>query len=115
VWSAAMNTLAWKAYLGDVYGTDVVPAYAAPTRAHDLSGLAPAYIHVGARDRFLQEALDYASRLMNAGVPVELHVLPNAPHAFDIVAPCAPVSKAALALSEAALGRALTRARPARS
>jgi len=108
VWPREMNAFAWRCYLGDRYGTDDVPAYAAPARARDLSGLAPAYIHVGGLDGFLHEDVDYAQRLTAAGVPVELHVFPNAPHGFEMVAPKARVSRTAHALHLAALTRVLT-------
>jgi acetyl esterase/lipase len=108
VWPRELNAFAWQAYLGDRYGTDDVPAYAAPARARDLTGLAPAYLHVGGLDGFLHEDLDYAARLLAAGVPVELHVLPRAPHGFDMVAPDATVTTTANALSGAALTRVLT-------
>jgi acetyl esterase/lipase len=108
VWSREMNAFAWQCYLGDLYGTDDVPAYAAPARAQDLAQLAPAYVHVGGLDGFLHEDVDYAARLLAAGVSVELHVLPLVPHGFDQVAPDATVTAAANALSAAALGRVLS-------
>ncbi len=70
----------WRSYLGALYGTARVPAYAAPARATDLSGLPPAYVCVGNVDGFRDEAIDYAMRLNQAGVPAELHVHPGAPH-----------------------------------
>lgn len=57
-----------------------VPATAAPARARDLSGLAPAFLGVGDADAFLDENLDYARRLSRAGVPTELHVYPGIIH-----------------------------------
>jgi acetyl esterase/lipase len=108
VWSAAMSTFGWQSYLGELYRTDEIPPYAAPARVEDLTGLPPAYIHIGARDAFLYEGITYASRLLESGVPTELHVLPDAPHAFDVVAADASISRIASSLSEAALGRALT-------
>jgi acetyl esterase/lipase len=108
VWSREMNAFAWQCYLGDLYGTDDVPAYAAPARAEDLARLAPAYVHVGGLDGFLHEDVDYAARLLAAGVPVELHVLALVPHGFDQVAPDAAVTAAANALSDAALARVLS-------
>jgi acetyl esterase/lipase len=107
LWSREMNAFAWRCYLGDLYGTDAVPAYAAPARVDDLRGLAPAYIHVGTLDGFLHENIDYAGRLVSAGVPTELHVFPMVPHGWDQVAPEARVTKTANALSEAALVRLL--------
>ncbi|HEX5583009.1 alpha/beta hydrolase [Gaiella sp.] len=106
-WPRELNTFAWRCYLGELYGTDDVPAYAAPARADDLVGLAPAYIHVGGLDGFVHENLDYASRLIDAGVPTELHVFPGAPHGFDFFAPEAALSINANAVSEAALSRVL--------
>jgi acetyl esterase/lipase len=80
IWSRGSNTFGWRSYLGDRYGTDQVPAYAAPARAEDLTGLPPAYVCVGAVDGFRDEDITYAMRLNQAGVPAELHVFPGAPH-----------------------------------
>jgi triacylglycerol lipase len=80
VWSKESNTFGWQSYLGELYGTDDIPAYAAPARAEDLSGLPPAYVCVGGSDGFRDEDTIYAMRLAGAGVPTELHVYPGAPH-----------------------------------
>ncbi len=85
IWSRNSNTFGWKAYLGDLYGGDDVPVYAAPARAEDLEGLPPAYICVGSLDGFRDEDITYAQRLLHAGVPAELHVLPGAPHGFEMM------------------------------
>src|SRR5690606_12450557 len=77
--------MGWRSYLGIEPGSAGVSAYAAPARAPDLSGLPPAYLCVGALDLFLEEDMDYATRLLAAGVPTELHVLPGAYHAFEVV------------------------------
>ena len=37
------------------------------------------------RALYLDENLDYARRLIDAGVPVELHVYPGAVHGFDLL------------------------------
>ncbi|HUD28900.1 MAG TPA: alpha/beta hydrolase [Novosphingobium sp.] len=106
VWHAANNRFGWAALLGrEPGGADVSP-YAAPARATDLSGLPPTFIATGALDLFVDEDMDYARRLMRAGVPTELHVYPGAFHAFDIFGD-APVSAAARRDSRAALARAL--------
>ena len=55
--------------------------YAAPARAEDLAGLPPTFISTGSLDLFLEEDLEYARRLLRAGVPVD-GALPEAklPH-----------------------------------
>lgn len=79
IWSRTSNQLGWSSYLGDLAGDDV-PADAAPARADDLSGLPPTYVCVGGSDGFRDEDIDYAQRLMAAGVDTELHVYPGVPH-----------------------------------
>ena len=80
IWNRESNCFGWRSYLGKLYGTPDVPAYAAPARATDLSGLPEAYVCVGSVDGFRDEDIDYAMRLNQAGVPTELHVHPGAPH-----------------------------------
>ena len=67
------------AYATPLAGGDVPPA-AAPARAEDLSGLAPAFLGIGDVDAFVDENLDYVARLGHAGVPTELHVYPGVIH-----------------------------------
>ncbi len=67
-------------------GADVSPS-AAAARATDLADLPPPYIPVGALDLFVEDNMEYAQRLIQAGVPTELHVNPGAFHGFDLFAP----------------------------
>ncbi len=90
LWNRASNQTAWTAYLG---GADPVPAYAAPARAIDLSGLPPTYLGTGALDLFVDENIDYAQRLIAAGISTELCVYPGAVHGFELFAPAAAVSR----------------------
>ena len=108
VWNPGSNVYGWKAYLGDAYGTDDVPIYAAPARAASLAGLPPTYILVGTLDGFLDEDLTYAQRLNHHGVPAELHVYPGAPHGFDLFAPDSALARRAIADLDAWLARTLT-------
>ena len=106
MWNRESNRLGWKAYLGrDGGGGDVSP-YSAAARATDLTNLPPVYIPVGAQDLFVDENIEYAQRLIQAGVPTELHVYPGAFHGFDIFAPSARVSKQFKADRDDALKRA---------
>ena len=84
-WNREKNIFAWKAYLGKSAEDGDVSPYAAAARAKDLFGLPPAYIAVGELDLFLDEDIEYAQRLLQAGVPTELHVYPGATHGFDSI------------------------------
>lgn len=96
VWNYDDNVTGWGALLrGASGGADVSP-YAAPARATDLTGLPPAYIDVGDLDIFRDEDVDYARRLLAAGVPTELHVFPGCPHGFEMMAGDLPASRQAL-------------------
>ena len=68
-----------SSYLGTTYGNHDTPAYAAPARATDLTNLPPAFVMVGNLDGLLDEDIDYARRLIAAGIPTDLHVLAGAP------------------------------------
>jgi acetyl esterase/lipase len=95
VWNPDSNTFGWQSYLGELFGRDNVPGYAAASRAKDLSGLPPTFIMVGTLDGFCDEDITYAQRLNQDGVNVELHVYPGAPHGFEGFAPNTPVARQA--------------------
>lgn len=108
VWTRECNAFGWEAYLSgrpsetqrqpletlakDLAagthcqqrpGDEKVSCYAAAARAEDLQGLPPVWIGVGSIDLFLDEDMDYAKRLIRAGVEVELNVYPGAFHGFN--------------------------------
>ncbi len=97
VWDRTANETGWTALLGERRGGADVPAYAAPARAEDLSGLPPAFLDVGSAETFRDEVVAYASRIWQAGGVAELHVWPGGFHGFDGFAPQAALSQAARA------------------
>ncbi len=108
-WTRENNKMGWRAYLGCEPGREEISCYASAYRAAGLEGLPPAYIAVGDIDLFAQEDIEYARRLIAAGVPAELHVYPGGCHAFDMLVPNADISKRFNADIHRALKRALHR------
>ena len=97
----------WKNVLGEGTDRDNLPVYASAARIKDLTGLPPAFIEVGTAEPLRDEALEYATRLSHADVPVELHVWPGAYHGSVMFVPDARLSQAALATREMYLARAV--------
>lgn len=96
-WQLESNLFAWACVLGeDVAYSEEAPSYAAPARETDLSGLPPTFIEVGAAEMFRDEDCEFAQRIWAAGGDAELHVWAGAFHGFDIYAPDAAVTSAAL-------------------
>ena len=85
-WTHDNNYTGWTALLGEKAGGDDVSAVVSPARLLNAVGLAGAYIEVGDLDIFRDENIAYGLKLSSAGVPVELHVHPGMPHAYDIIA-----------------------------
>jgi acetyl esterase/lipase len=106
-WTRHNNLFGWTSYLNGIPGADGVSHYAAAARAEDLTGLPPAFIAVGDIDLLAEEDILFARGLVQAGVPVELHVYPGAFHAFDVKVPAAGVSKRCNAEVAQALKRVL--------
>ena len=98
VWKCDDNITGWRALLGNAAGDrtpHAVSAYAAPARAVKLGGLPPTYIECGQLDIFCFEDIHYATRLLEARVPTELHIYPGQPHGFMLLAPDSRYSKLA--------------------
>lgn len=91
----------WRHYIGG----ESVPVDAAPGRIRELSGVASALITCSELDPLRDEALDYALRLMWAGVATELHVFPGTCHGFDSLLPDWETSQRLFELQGAALRR----------
>lgn len=88
-------------------GVAALPDDAVPARAADVSGVAAALITCSGLDPLRDEAVDYARRLMSAGVPVELHVFAGTCHGFDSLVPDWAVSRQLFAMQAEALRRSL--------
>ena len=86
MWNRPNAELSWDAYLGDAYqrGSDDVPYLAAPARAEDLSGLPPAYVNTMEFDPLRDEGIEYGLRLLQAGIPTELHNFPGTFHGSSL-------------------------------
>ncbi|CAN5168032.1 alpha/beta hydrolase [soil metagenome] len=96
------SNLMWRYYFGE----GQVPAGAVPGRAAELTGVANTLITCSELDPLRDEAVDYAMRLMWAGVGTELHVYPGTCHGFDSLVPLWETSQQLFATQGAALRRA---------
>lgn len=107
VWNNKMNLVGWSSYLGKAIGTDQVPAYAAPARRINFSGLPKTWIGVGDVELFFDEDKAYANKLSAAGVACKLDVVSGAPHAFEGLAPDSELAKEYLSRAKSWLKGAL--------
>jgi len=110
LWNHPNAILSWEAYLGPGHDGGTSP-YAAPARATDLSGLPPAYVVTCEFDPLRDEGIEYAQRLIQAGVATELHHYPGTFHGSSGAGAGTAISArmvsdrlAALARAYAALG-----------
>ena len=85
----------WKWYLGEYFGRDDVPAYAAPARAADYSGLPPTCTFVGSIEAFRDETVTYIENLKRCGIPVHFRLFDGCFHAFDGSCPKTEIAKEA--------------------
>jgi acetyl esterase/lipase len=92
-WSADSNKLGWTSLLGVPAGSASVPKGAVPAREKNLAGLPPAFVGVGTLDLFAEEDMTYAQRLVLAGVPTKMMVVPGAFHGFDGMAANTRIAK----------------------
>ncbi len=106
LWNRPNAIWSWKHYLGPDHEGEPSP-YAAPARAKDLAGLPPAYVSTMEFDPLRDEGIHYASRLMQAGISVELHSFPGTFHGSSLL-PGAEVSKRGASEVIAALERRLS-------
>jgi acetyl esterase len=94
--------LMWRHYLG----TGAPAPDSVPARRSRLAGLPPALITCAEIDPFRDEAIDYAQRLLHAGVSTDLHVFGRTCHGFDSLLPGLPSSERLFAMQGDALSTA---------
>jgi acetyl esterase len=81
VWDRQNAMMSWRHYLG---GREATP-HASPALARDLAGLPAAYVRTNEVDPLRDEGLEYARRLLAAGVPVEAHTFIGTFHGSDSI------------------------------
>lgn len=106
VWNSKSNAAAWQMYLSGRRGTEELPAWAAPARETDLSGMPPTCTYVGTIEPFRDETIAYVEKLQAAGVRVWFRQMEGCYHGFDIIAGFSKPAKEAAAFSQEAFRQA---------
>jgi len=106
LWNRPNAIVSWRFYLGE--DPSEVSPYASPAIAEDLRRLPPAFVSTMEFDPLRDEGIEYALRLLQAGVQVELHQYPGTFHGSQLVAGAA-VSQRGQQDMLGALQRALAR------
>lgn len=96
LWNSKSNYIGWKLYLGELFETDEVPAYAAPSRGMDFRGLPPTFSFVGSIEPFRDETVNYINSLRENGIPVHFKLYDGCFHAFDLVGMHKDIGKEAI-------------------
>ena len=86
IWTRSHNQFAWSSLRGNQKIEADRLHHFSPSLAKNLVGLPRCYMASGSLDLFLEEDIEYALRLVQAGVPVEVHSYAGGVHAFDLVA-----------------------------
>lgn len=103
VWCYENNKTSWDLYLGEDKEVD---HYDSPALCQNLKNLPPVFSYVGELDPVRDENIEFWTRLMQAGISVEGHMIPGAYHCFELGTPDAEYSRMVLDLTYAALKRA---------
>ena len=87
IWTKENNVFGWNKLIEgqEAKLTDEEMIYFSPAvaTAEQLKGLPETFMIVGSIDLFCDEDMDYARKLMEAGVFTELYVEPGVPHAYE--------------------------------
>lgn len=87
VWTRNANRTGWATLRGGKNIDAAQMPYFSPAMATNLKGLPATFMLVGDLDLFVNEDIDYANRLIQAGVATELFVIPGVFHAFEMANP----------------------------
>jgi acetyl esterase/lipase len=83
IWNSRLNARMWDLYLPKGTGALKDP-YASPNEADTFTGLPPGYIEVSEFDCLRDEAVEYARKLEQAGIPVDLNQAEGTIHGFEV-------------------------------
>lgn len=78
MWNATLNRKMWKVYLED-------KKYISPNEISDLSNMPSTYLETAEYDCLKDEGLEFADKLVKAGVEVKLNETKGTMHGFDKV------------------------------
>ncbi len=110
IWTKENNVYGWGNLIKgqDKELTDEEMIYFSPAVAtvEQLKGLPQTFMIVGSLDLFCDEDMDYAQKLMEAGIFTELYVEPGVPHAYEY-AEWTPQADRFFAMRDAATARML--------
>ncbi len=87
VWTKENNVSGWADLIAgqekELSEEEMIYFSPATATVEQLKGLPETFIIVGSLDLFCDEDMDYAQKLMQAGVFTELYVEPGVPHAYE--------------------------------
>lgn len=87
IWTKENNVSGWGDLINgqdhELSQDNMIYFSPAVATAEQLKGLPETFMIVGSIDLFCDEDMDYARKLMEAGVFTELHVEPGVPHAYE--------------------------------
>lgn len=87
IWTKENNVSGWGDLIAgqdhELSQDNMIYFSPAVASAEQLKGLPETFMIVGSIDLFCSEDMDYARKLMEAGVFTELHVEPGVPHAYE--------------------------------
>ena len=81
IWNREKNQFGWQSFLGDLPRS----APWVPARVENFDGLPSTWMFTATMDLFRDENIDYARKLMEAGIRCELLVEPGACHGFQMI------------------------------